>query len=184
MARVVVPFREQGAKSRLVFGAAGTHREVVRAMLGDVLDAAAAVGTPIVALDEGGQGRAVAAELERLPAEPVLVVNADLPCATPRDLLALLGCAPPGGLALVEAADGTTNALALSSPRHFASLYGPGSAARFRAHAARVGVDCVSADIPNLADDVDTAEDLERLEARLGRRTSAVLASLRLGASA
>src|SRR5215208_2276974 len=169
MARVVVPFREQGAKSRLGFGSEATRRAIVLAMLGDVLDAAAAVGTAIVALGEGGQGRAVAAELA---------------CATPRDLLALLGCAPPGGMALVEAADGTTNALALSSPRQFASLYGPGSAARFRAHAARVEVDCVTAEIPNLAEDVDTADDLERLEARLGRRTSAVLASLRLGATA
>jgi len=184
MARVVVPFREQGAKSRLGFGSEATRRAIVLAMLGDVLDAAAAVGTAIVALGERGQGRAVAAELDGLPDEPVLVANADLACATPRDLLALLGCAPPGGMALVEAADGTTNALALSSPRQFASLYGPGSAARFRAHGARVEVDCVTAEIPNLAEDVDTADDLERLEARLGRRTSAVLASLRLGATA
>jgi 2-phospho-L-lactate guanylyltransferase (CobY/MobA/RfbA family) len=184
MVRVVVPFREQGAKSRLGLGSEETRQTVVLAMLGDVLDAAAAVGTTIVALDEGGQGRAVAAELERLPDEPLLVVNGDLPCATPRDLLTLLGSAPPGGMALVEAADGTTNALALSSPRQFASLYGPGSAARFRAHAARLGADCITADIPNLADDVDTADDLERLEARLGRRTSAVVASLEVGATA
>jgi 2-phospho-L-lactate guanylyltransferase (CobY/MobA/RfbA family) len=183
MARVVVPFREQGAKSRLGFGSEAARRAVVLAMLDDVLATAAAVGTTVVATGDGGQGRAVAAELERLPEEPVLVVNADLPCATPRDLLALLGTAPPGGIALVEASDGTTNVLALASPRQFASLYGPGSGARFRAHAARLGVDCVAVEIPNLADDVDTAEDLERLEGRLGRRTSAVLASFRVGAA-
>src|SRR5215211_4095440 len=180
MAAVVVPFRGPGGKSRL----GGSAPDVAAAMLADVLAAAEAIGPTTVARAGGGQGPAVAADLARLPNAPCLVVNADLPCATPRDLLTLLGTTPAGGMALVEAADGTTNALALSSPRQFASLYGPGSAARFRAHGARVEVDCVTAEIPNLAEDVDTADDLERLEARLGRRTSAVLASLRLGATA
>ena len=58
----------------------------------------------------------------------MLVVNADLPCAKARDLLTLLGALPEGGIALVEAADGTTNALALAAPHLFAPLYGPGSA--------------------------------------------------------
>lgn len=177
MAGVVVPFRGPGGKTRL-----GLGPELTRAMLDDVLEAASAVGQAVVAEGGGGQGAAVAAELERLPDLPVLVVNADLPCATPRDLLTLLGCVPLGGIAVVEARDGTTNALALSSPRQFASLYGPGSADRFRAHAARLGVGWVTADIPNLVEDVDTAEDLDRLEGRLGLRTRAVLESLRLGA--
>jgi 2-phospho-L-lactate guanylyltransferase len=168
-------------------------------MLADVLEAAKAVGSTValVTSDEAaarlgtdvvpdpgrGQGAAVAAGLERLPEAPALVVNADLPCVTPRDLLALLGSMPPGGMALAPAADGTTNALALSSPRGFASLYGAGSAERFAAHARTQGVECVLADIPNLMDDVDTAEDLARLpEGRLGPRTRAALESLRVGA--
>ena len=173
MAVVVVPFRALGAKSRL-----GLGPEIAVAMLDDVLDAAAAVGETIVAGGEGGQGAAVAFELERLREGPVLVVNADLPCATPRDLYALLGSAPPGGMALVEAVDGTTNALALSAPRQFADLYGPSSADRFHAHARALGVECVAAQIPNLAADVDTLDDLVALDGRLGPQTAAVLAAV------
>ena len=66
----------------------------------------------------GGQGPAVRAGLEVAAlasggAGPLLVVNADLPCVTARDLLALAGAVPDDGLALARAADGTTNALAL-----------------------------------------------------------------------
>jgi hypothetical protein len=39
----------------------------------------------------------------------------------------------------------------------------------------------VTANIPNLADDVDTLADLERLAGRLGPNTSAVLEELRAG---
>ena len=75
------------------------------------------------------------------------------------------------GLALVEAEDGTTNALSLPDPAVFAPLYGPGSAARFRAHAP-----FATADIPEFAADVDTAEDLERYATLLGPRTRSLLA--------
>jgi 2-phospho-L-lactate guanylyltransferase (CobY/MobA/RfbA family) len=140
-------------------------------MLEDVIDAASPLGPVLVAEGEGGQGAAVETELRRQPDGAVLVVNADLPCATAHDLFALLGSVPPDGIALVEAPDGTTNALALSSARLFADLYGPGSADRFRAHAS-----CATVDIPNLVDDVDTAADLARVSARLGAHTAAALA--------
>jgi 2-phospho-L-lactate guanylyltransferase (CobY/MobA/RfbA family) len=113
----------------------------------------------------------------------VLVVNADLPCARPRDLLTLLGALPERGLALVAAADGTTNALALAAPHLFAPLYGPGSAERFLARAERLQVPAAVAAIPNLADDVDTLADLDRLEDRLGPHTAAALQALRTGLS-
>jgi len=108
----------------------------------------------------------------------VLVVNADVPCVEPGDLRDLVARTPMGALALVEAADGTTNALVLPEPGVFAPLYGPGSAERFRAHAADHDFEVVSLLIPNLADDVDTLEDLHRLRARSGSRTRASLAGL------
>jgi 2-phospho-L-lactate guanylyltransferase (CobY/MobA/RfbA family) len=85
---------------------------------------------------------------------------------------------PDRGLAVAPAADGTTNALALSSPELFEPVYGSGSAARFAALAPSRAVDA-----PNLVDDVDTLADLERLGDRVGRHTRAVLAKL-LGAAA
>jgi 2-phospho-L-lactate guanylyltransferase (CobY/MobA/RfbA family) len=128
----------------------------------------------LVAEDPGsGQGAAVAAALRGLRNGRTLVVNADLPCVIPEDLRALESATPDEGLAFVAARDGTTNALGLSSPSVFAPLYGPGSAERFRTHAHTLGVAFVRAAIPNLADDVDSLEDLERVEFRIGPRTLA-----------
>ena len=197
MATVVVPFRGTDPKQRLAIGDAD-RRALAGAMLADVLDAAASVGRVLVvapprtALPAGtvlvedplrGQGAAVRAGLDAAAAAalpgPYLVVNADLPCATSRDLLALAGAVPDGGLALAPAADGTTNALGLADPGVFAPLYGPGSAGRFAALAASTTIDA-----PNLADDVDTLDDLVRLRDRVGARTRFVLASLDLPSAA
>ena len=169
MATTVVPFR-RGGKRRLASLPADARVTLAEAMLADVLAAAAPLGPAVVADSDAGQGDAVAAALVEV-AGPVLVVNADLPCVTTRDLEALLAAAP----ALVAARDGTTNALALPDAREFVPLYGPGSAARF---ADRVRA--VALDLPNLADDVDTLADLERLESRLGRRTRTALDAVRV----
>jgi 2-phospho-L-lactate guanylyltransferase (CobY/MobA/RfbA family) len=177
MPTVVVPFRGENAKRRLAPLPEPARTALAEAMLEDVLTAARAVGATVVAR-HGGQGEAVEAALEGIDG-PVLVVNADLPCARPRDLLALLGALPEGGLALVEAEDGTTNALALAEPQLFAPLYGPRSADRFRDRAERHEIPFAAPRIPNLADDVDTVADLERLEGRLGPQTAATLEGLR-----
>ena len=150
-------------------------------MLADVLAACEAVDSSTIVAREGHQGQAVENALRGVESGPILVVNADLPCVKPRDLLALLGAQPEGGLALVEAEDGTTNALALAAPHLFAPVYGPGSAGRFRARAERLEVPVVAARIPNLADDVDTLADLERLEPRLGPHTAAAFGQLQAG---
>jgi 2-phospho-L-lactate guanylyltransferase len=193
MAAIVVPFRGAGGKQRLD-PLPDTEREALAlAMLADVLAACRSVGeTTVVTSDAiagrlaedheaavvpdpgSGQGAAVAAALRRLDG-PVLVVNADVPCVVPKDLRSLEAATPEEGLAYVAARDGTTNALGLSSPAHFAPLYGPGSAERFRMHAHTIGIAVVPAAIPNLADDVDSVEDLERLELRVGPRTLAEL---------
>ena len=193
---IVVPFRGAAAKRRLKPLPAETRSALALAMLGDVLTACTATGPTTVVTDDeparslagelgadvvddprgDGQGAAVAHALERLDDSPTLVVNADLPCVVPNDLRALAEAAPAGGIALVPALDGTTNALALSSPRLFRPLYGPSSADRFREHAQSVGAEAVVVDIENLVDDVDTLVDLERVELRVGPRTLAVLA--------
>jgi 2-phospho-L-lactate guanylyltransferase (CobY/MobA/RfbA family) len=160
---VVVPFRGASAKSRL------GRPAVARAMLEDVLDAARSVGEVVVANGAGGQAAAVAAALAGVDG-PALVVNADLPCATPADLRALLDATPAGGVAIVPAADGTTNAVSLAEARLFEPLYGPGSAARF------VAAGAVALDLPNLAADVDVAADLDGVRDRAGPHTRAALA--------
>ena len=171
------------AKQRLAPAPEDVRAALAQAMLEDVLAAAEPLGAVVVADEPGGQGQAVEGALRRVESGTVLVVNADLPCARPRDLLTLLGALPEGGLALVEAADGTTNALALAAPHLFAPVYGEHSAERFLARAERLEVPAVVASIPNLADDVDTLADLERLESRLGTRTTAALDALRAGLS-
>ena len=166
MATIVIPFRPNG-KHRLAPAAA----ELAQAMLADVLAACEPVARTVIAKGEGGQGPAVQEALVGLEG-PIAIVNADLPCARPEDVKRLLAEIPEDGLALVEAADGTTNALALSSPDVFQPLYGPGSAERFRSAAPSRTLA-----IENLEDDVDTPADLARLAGRLGPSTRAALAS-------
>jgi 2-phospho-L-lactate guanylyltransferase len=163
MPTVVVPFRGANGKSRLALPA-DERRALALSMLRRVLAAGAEVGEVVLVSDDeearglaprwvadpgGGQGAAVAAALAEADA-PALVVNADLPRIEPDDLRALLAAIPPEGVAIVEADDGTTNALGLASPDLFVPLYGPGSAARFKARGA------VAVDLPRLAEDLDT----------------------------
>jgi 2-phospho-L-lactate guanylyltransferase len=196
MPTVVIPFAGVEGKTRL-HASRRARRDLSLAMLGDVLAAAAAVGdvTLVTADDDarslaaeqgattigdpgGGQGPAVESALAGLDPGPTLVVNADLPCVVPDDLRALLAATPAGGVAFVEALDGTTNAISLPAPQVFAPLYGRDSAARFRAHVEQLGLIAVSAAIPNIAEDVDTLEDLQRLQLRCGPRTQACLSEL------
>lgn len=177
MPTTVIPYRGD-AKRRLP---SSIRAAAAVAMLGDVVDAALQVGPVLVVTDDGvvvptgaevvqdpgaGLGAAVEAGLSRVEGH-ALVVNADLPCATAHALRELAAA----GLALVEAPDGTTNALSLPDPAAFAPLYGPGSASRFRAHAP-----FATARIAELEEDVDSDDDLERLASRVGPRTRALLA--------
>lgn len=177
MPEVVIPYR--GDSKRRV--SSPLRAAVAVAMLGDVVEAALGVGRVVVVTDDpavvpggaevvqdpgGGQGAAVAAGLEIVEGH-ALVVNADLPAATAAALLQLAAA----GLALVQAPDGSTNALSLPDPATFTPLYGPASADRFRAHAPFATVA-----LPELEADVDSDADLERIGVRLGPRTRALLA--------
>jgi 2-phospho-L-lactate guanylyltransferase len=181
---VVVPFRAASAKSRLETLDEKTRVEVAHRMLANVITAATAVGPTIVVTEpdadcaralaaehgvtvvddpDDGQGAAVQAGLAAVTQWPALVVNADLPDVQPRDLLALLGTMPEGGIAIAPASDGTTNALALAKPGLFEPLYGPGSAARFRARAEELGLEVAELKAPTLVHDVDTVAEVEHL---------------------
>ena len=196
MPTVVIPFAGAEGKTRL-HSSSRIRQALAHAMLCDVLAACVIVGrTRVVTPDDegvdaardagaeavfdpgGGQGAAVQAGLEDVEPGGILVVNADVPCVVAHDLRALLAATPPGCVALVEALDGTTNALSLPSAESFAPLYGPSSSDRFRGHAASLGIEAVSVSVPNLADDVDTMDDLIRLQLRTGPRTQACLAEL------
>jgi 2-phospho-L-lactate guanylyltransferase len=196
MTTVVIPFAGPEGKTRL-HESRRVRRALGQAMFCDVLAAAVAVGrTRVVTPDEdatsaaveagadavpdpgGGQGAAVQAALEGIELGAIVVVNADVPAVVPHDLRSLLAATPAGSLALVEALDGTTNALSLPAAEVFAPLYGASSADRFREHAVSLGLEAVSVALPNLADDVDTMDDLVRLGLRAGPRTQACLAEL------
>jgi len=190
MTTVVVPFRS-GGKTRLP---AEIRVEVALAMLGDVLEAAVdhgcgvrlvtddgaaagvatGLGVEIVQDPGGGQGAAVLAALAGLDGV-CLVINADVPRIRPSDLTALAYAPHAGAVAVVPAADGTTNALGLPYAEVFQPLYGPGSAAQFRAHAGMLGLFVHDLDLPNVRDDVDTAADLWRIGPRGGPRTRALM---------
>jgi 2-phospho-L-lactate guanylyltransferase len=196
MPTIVIPFAGADGKTRL-HSSSRIRRALAHAMFCDVLAACVAVGrTRVVTPDEeaaavardggaevvadpgGGQGAAVQEGLAGVEVGGILVVNADVPCVVPHDLRTLLAATPAGCMALVEALDGTTNALSLPSAEDFAPLYGPSSSDRFRAHAASLGLESVSVVVPNLADDVDTMDDLTRLQLRAGPRTQACLIEL------
>ena len=177
MLTVVIPYRGD-AKRRLP---PELRAAAAVAMLGDVVEAALPLGRVVVVtddpvvvppgaelLDDPGAARARRSRLvwRRLRGH-ALVVNADLPLVTEAALRRLAAA----GLALVESADGTTNALSLPDPSVFEPLYGPGSAARFRAHAP-----FATLAIGELAEDVDTVSDLERLAPLGGPRTRSLLA--------
>lgn len=199
MAGIIVPFRGIAGKQRLTGLSEEAHGALVLAMLADVLAAATTVGRTVVvtgdaegrrvAVEAGaevvadpgdGQAAAVATALGGLETGAVLIVNADVPCVVPYDLRSLLAATPLGGIALVASEDGRTNALSLPAPELFEPLYGPRSAERFQRAARELGLEAVAAAIPNLSDDVDTREDLERVQLRAGPRTQAALQELKL----
>jgi 2-phospho-L-lactate guanylyltransferase len=137
--RVVGACREAGLEVCVVSPDAEVHA------------AAEALGAE--ALDDGGRDltASVALALERhAGAAGVAVLAGDLPDVTADDVRALVAQARP--LAIVAAADGTTNAIAASPPSAFRPSYGPGSAARHGGVRVRLA---------GIERDLDTPCDLE-----------------------
>ena len=162
MTTYLIPYRI-GGKTRL------GDPKLALAMLSDVTDAVNELAEEALVVDgPGGQGEAVAGTLA-VRRGPVTILNADLPCVTSAEIEELTAAAP----ALVAARDGTTNALALRDVGDFKPLYGPGSAVRFAKH-----LGAISLDLPGMRDDVDTWDDVERVQDRVGKHTHRYLNQL------
>ena len=192
------------AKQRLASALArGSRESLAQAMFADVLaalrrarriDAIAVVtcdatadslarGVAMVLRDRAQAGQSAAAEIGIGHAlqegfDRVLLVPGDTPLVDARELDALLErvAADRMAVAIVGDRHGTgTNALVLSPPDAIQPSFGPDSLARHTAAAAAAGLPHRVEDVPSLAHDVDTPEDLAAL--------SAVLSETRHGAA-
>jgi 2-phospho-L-lactate/phosphoenolpyruvate guanylyltransferase len=188
------------------------RRELQIAMLTDVLAAAAGARTVswtlVVTDDPDAAGLALAAGAEviaeprppagmnravgeglvvvaRAGARGALVVMADLPLATSAALDRLVEEAGEGeGVTIATSRDRTgTNAMLLRPPTLLRPELGIGSRRRHLAQASRHGVSARTVEIPELALDVDTDEDLTEA-LRAGPAPSTRAACERLGIAA
>jgi len=192
------------AKQRLARTLArGSRESLAQAMFADVLaalrrarriDAIAVVtcdatadslarGMATVLRDRAQAGQSAAAEIGienavREGFDRVLLVPGDTPLVDARELDVLLERVAADRLAVAIVGDrhGTgTNALVLSPPDAIKPSFGPDSLARHTAAAEAAGLPHRVEDVPSLAHDVDTPEDLAAL--------AALLTETRLGAA-
>jgi 2-phospho-L-lactate guanylyltransferase len=177
-AHVLVPLKRIDPKSRLADALPLAERvRLMRGLLERVVGAVREGGVERVTVvtslklrgyelwDDRGLpwNEALAAAMEEVVREPlVAVISADLPLLRAEDVEELLAATPERGIAIARALDGGTNAVSMRPPGLVRTRFGePQSAAL---HAA-LGVPAVVVDLPGLAFDVDTPEDLARMQA-------------------
>jgi 2-phospho-L-lactate guanylyltransferase len=173
----------------------GEREELAAAMVNDVLSTLATVpeiddvvvvtAEPIAARageeagatvvddpEEAGQSAAAARGIDAAlvrGADRVLLVPGDCPALDLHELSALL--ARPGEVVIVPDRHGTgTNALVLTPPTVIAPSFGAGSFARHAALGRAAGAAVKVSELPSLALDVDTPDDLAALRRALGTR--------------
>ena len=204
---VIVPVKAlEVAKSRLAAAVAPDARAaLVLAMLGDVLAAvrqahaglllvvtpdarygalAGEFGAALLADDGSGYNAAVRlalASLEAGAAGAAVVIPADQARAQAAELRTALDAVAAAEVVLVPSLDGGTGLLGLRPPDAIAPAYGPGSATAHREAAGRAGRELAELALPSLERDVDTVEELLRIERPpgppLGPRTAAFVAA-------
>jgi 2-phospho-L-lactate guanylyltransferase len=121
--------------------------------------------------DEGHNGaaqRGVARALE-LGMDRALLVPGDCPLLDPTELDALIArpVRAPYVLVVPDRHGTGTNALLITPPDALASSFGPGSHDRHHENGVAAGVRVETVEVPSLALDVDTPEDLATIEERL-----------------
>jgi 2-phospho-L-lactate guanylyltransferase len=137
---------------------------------GDTIAQQIAGGYGTLVIDDVDEGHNAAADrgvkhaLE-LGYERVVLVPGDCPTLDPGQLDELLSHVPDAPAALiVPDRHGTgTNALVLTPPNSLAPSFGPGSRERHLADARLAGTAAEVADVPSLALDIDTPDDLAEL---------------------
>jgi 2-phospho-L-lactate/phosphoenolpyruvate guanylyltransferase len=186
------------AKRRLATGIEGDRRrQLVAAMLADVLEAVAAarmVDRTVVVSDEPGAAELAAeAGAELIPdtpaaghseatlagiehavghgAECVVLLPGDCPLLDPRELDRLLTGVPATYAGIVPDRHGTgTNALVLAPPSSIRPAFGEGSCARHVAAAREAGIPYGVEELPSLGLDLDTPADIVALTTELHTR--------------
>lgn len=105
-----------------------------------------------------------AAISETVVEEIAAIVSADLPALRADEVRALVAATPARGIAIGRALDAGTNAVAMRPPGAMRTCFGEqGSAALHARIAADAGLDAVILDLPGLAFDIDTPNDLDRM---------------------
>lgn len=162
----------------VVASADGVDEVLVVCTSPDAVLAALAGGPPVrVLVQPAGRpgldaavdtGRAAVAGAD--PGARLLVVHADLPALTGRDVDALLAAPGPVTLAADRLGAGTNAVVLDRADRPFAFRFGPDSLAAHRAVAERHGLPVRVVERPGTAVDLDTAADWAALPPAVRRR--------------
>lgn len=179
--------RLDGAKSRLRGRLAKDERaQLMQAMLADVLDAVAAaerISVVTLVSSEPSASRlarehevqfwndrglpwnaALSAAMREVVEEPLAaVISADIPLVHADEIEELVQATPEVGIAIARASDGGTNAVSLRPPGVIETCFGAKRSASLHVRTAHeAGVEAQIVDVPGLAHDLDTPEDVQR----------------------
>ena len=204
---VVAVQSTDNAKSRLSSGLSPFHRRnLVVAMLEDLLIAIREVHNgPLVIVTESseyteigerfgsdvvfddGKGFKEAAETAILHiadndlSDSILILPGDLPQAQSSDLntiLEILSSTQSDIVALSASEDGGTTALGVKPYSMFSPQFGPDSANKHRDEANRNAMKIIELSLESFKIDVDTIDDLIRIENTVGRQTKKTLSKI------
>ena len=176
-AHVLVPLKRIDPKSRLADALPLDERvRLMRGLLAGVISASREAGVERVTVVTGlklkgyevwddrglGWNDALAAAMAELVRAPLAaVISADLPLLRAEEVEELIAATPERGIAIARALDGGTNAVSMRPPGLVRTRFGEPRSSVIH---AELGVPHVVVDLPGLAFDVDTPEDLARMQ--------------------